>query len=145
MPPTLKPDREGKKQPIETVKAAEGSLDSESAWRTSDQFANSSAISVEGEKAVRTGELTPSSAAPSESSEGIGSDKKPPDITSAERTLERNSGDLQGPGRKTTETRLTEKTNLGPESQKSSPQSSQSHFPPRYLVKETLKELEHDL
>lgn len=145
MPPTLKPDNEQRKRPIETVKAAERQLNSESSTEFSDQLANGSGISVDGGKTVCTAEPTPSAAAPSESNKSIGSDKRPLDITSAERTLEHNSGDLQGPGRKTTETRLTEKTHLGSESQKSLPQSNQSHFPPRYLVKETLKELDHDL
>jgi len=135
----------GKLEPIEAVKTAERSLDSGGASRTSDQFANSSAISVEGGKAVRTAEPTPSAVPPSESSGGIGSDKRPLEVTSAKRTLEQNSGDLQGPGRKTTETQPTEKTNLGSENQQRSPQSRQSHFPPRYLAKETLKELEHEL
>ncbi len=135
----------GKLEPIETVKAAERPLDSESPSRTSDQIANSSPISVEGGKAVCTTELTPSAVPPSESSEGSGSDKRPLDITSAKRTSERNSGDLQRPGRRTTETQLTEKTTLGPENQQRSPQSRQSHFPARSLVKETFKELEHEL
>jgi hypothetical protein len=144
MPSTLKPDREGKKQPIETEKAAEHRLD-ESAGRLSDQLGKGSAISVDERKTVCTAELTRSAAAPSESSESISSDKKPPDVTSAARTLERNSGDLQGPGRKTTDTQLTEKTISESENQNRSPQSRQSHFPHRYLAKETLKELEHEL
>jgi hypothetical protein len=136
----------GKLEPSEAVNEAERSLQSEGA-RPSGQLASAPAISGDRGNTVRTEELTPDAVAGAQpkSSQDIGSKKGPLDVSSAKRTLEHNSGDLQGPGRKTTETEVTEKTSVEPEDKRISPQSRQAHFPPRYLVKETLKELEHEL
>jgi hypothetical protein len=144
MPPTLKSEKEQKVTVNEKSQTSQQESKQERILTETDQSVNT-AFTTKDQKdnPAKTGEH----AGQDQDKEAAG-EKREPSTSHHERTLEYNKGNLQGLGRSTTQVKVTETTTREPLPDKSPVHSTGSHHPSVFianLVRETLKELDHEL